>query len=63
MPLVIYGLGGAHTHTYFGRMKVITRNQAPGLKSKEMSQTTQLAIHELIRAIYKFIPSFGLIFS
>ena len=27
-PLVIYGLGGGHIHTYFGGMKVISRNQA-----------------------------------
>ena len=36
MPQAIYGLGGGHTHTYFGDMKVISKNQArsamPGLK-------------------------------
>ena len=52
MPLVIYGRGGGHTHThththaqahtYFGGMKVISRNQAsgqhaPGLKIKNLN--------------------------
>ena len=35
MPPVIYGLGGGHTHTHFGGMKVISKNQVrwpPGLK-------------------------------
>jgi len=27
-PLVIYGFRGGHTHTYFGGMKVISRNQS-----------------------------------
>ena len=43
MPLVIYGLEGGHTHIHTYPHKSDFKNHgrlAPGLKSKETSQTT-----------------------